>query len=93
MKSLLLGVLSIGTASAAWAASNEIPFEPDLTGQTVKCSDFKPGPGGTWTTIHAIGVQRMNEYTTVAADSSFKAGGAKTVGLDVGAMLDQVCPR
>ena len=93
MKSLLLGCLSVVWATAASAASNEIPFEPDLTGQTVKCSAFKPGPDGTWTTVRSIGVQRMNEYTTVAADSTFKAGGAKTVGLDVGAVLDKVCPR
>ena len=93
MKILLLAILSIGTASAAVAASTEIPYEPDLTGQTVKCSSFKPGPDGTWTTIRSIAVQRMNEYTTVAADSTFKAGGAKTVGIDVGAVLDKVCPR
>lgn len=93
MKSLLLGCLSIVCASSAWAASSEIPFEPDLTGQTVTCADFKPGPNGTWTTVHSITVQRQNEYTTIAADATFKAGGQPTVGIDVGAVLDKVCPR
>ncbi|RYC32759.1 hypothetical protein D3273_06650 [Lichenibacterium minor] len=93
MKGLLLGVLWIGWASAASAATSEIPYEPNLAGQTVKCADFKPGPGGTWTTLHAITVQRQNEYTTIAADSTFKAGGQPTVGIDVGAVLDKLCPR
>ena len=93
MKRLLLAMLSIGCAPAALAASNEIPFEPNLAGQTVTCADFRPGPDGTWTTVRSIAVQRMNEYTTVAADSTFKAGGARTVGIDIGAVLDKVCPR
>ncbi len=93
MKSLVLGCLSIVCASAASAASNEIPYEPDLTGQTVKCADFKPGPGGTWTTVHSIAVQRQNEYVTIAADATFKAGGQPTAGIDVGAVLDRECPR
>ena len=93
MKSLLLGGLLIGCASAAPAATSEIPYEPELRGQTVQCSDFKHGPDGTWTTLHAITVQRQNQYTTVAADSAFKAGGQPTVGIDVGAVLDSICPR
>ncbi len=97
MKSLLLGCLSIAcaaaTTSAASAATTEIPYEPNLKGQTVQCSDFKPGPDGTWITVRSITVQRQNQYTTIAADASFKAGGQPTVGLDVGAMLDRNCRR
>lgn len=105
MKSLLLGCLSIACAASALmsaalsaalpasAATSEIPYEPNLKGQTVQCSDFKPGPDGTWITVRSIMVQRQNQYTTIAADASFKAGGQPTVGLDVGAMLDKSCPR
>lgn len=97
MKSLLLGCLWIACATAtsapASAATSEIPYIPDLTGRTVQCSDFKPGPDGTWVTVRSITVQRQNQYTTIAADASFKAGGQPTVGLDVGAMLDKSCPR
>ena len=101
MKSRLLGCLSIACGSAgsitapaaASAATSEIPYLPELRGQTVQCSDFKPGPGGTWVTVRSITVQRENEYTTIAADASFKAGGPPTVGMDVGAVLDKTCPR
>ena len=93
MKSLLLGCLSIACVSAASAATSEIPYEPNIRGQTVQCSDFKPGPDGSWVTVRSITVQRQNAYTTIAADATFKAGGQPTVGIDVGAVLDKICPR
>lgn len=93
MKSLLLACLPALFATGALAVSNEIPFQPDLRGQTVQCGDFRHGADGGWTTLRAIPVQRQNEYTTVAADTTFHAGGPKTVGIDIGAVLNAVCPH
>ena len=93
MKSLLVGCLMMGGVSAAAAATSELPDVPGLHGQTVECADFKPNPDGSWTTIRAITVQRMNEYAGIAENTTFRAGEQRTVGLDVGAVLDQACPR
>ncbi len=93
MKSLLVGCLMMGGVTVAAAATSEFPNVPGLHGQTVQCADFKANPDGSWTTLHAITVQRMNEYTAVAEDTTFRAGEQRTVGLDVGAVLDQACPR
>ena len=93
MKSLLVGCLMMGGVSAAAAATSELPNVPGLHGQTVQCADFKANSDGSWTTVRAITVQRMNEYTAVAEDTTFRAGEPRTVGLDVGAVLDQACQR
>ena len=93
MKSLLLGSLMIGCAWTASAASSESPAQPGLHGQTVACADFSHGADGSWTTLHAITVQRMNEYAGVAENTTFRAGDPRTAGLDVGAVLDSVCPH
>lgn len=93
MRSLILGSLLIGSASAAAAQSSEIPYEPNLIGQTVSCDDFSHDGDGTWTTVRPISVQRRNEYRKIAAGTSFREGGQPVAGLDVAAALAKSCPR
>ncbi len=92
MRSVIVASLLMG-CSAAWAEDNTIPYEPNLVGQTVECTAFRHGDDGSWTSLKDMPMQRLNEFTTVSAGTTITAGGPLIVGMDVGAVLDRVCPH
>ena len=79
--------------TAARAEPSVEPYVPNLAGQTVECTAFRHGDDGYWTALKDMPIQRQNEYTTVAAGTVLRAGGPKIVGIDVGGVLDSVCPH
>lgn len=92
MRSVIVASLLM-SCSAAWAEDNTIPYEPNLVGQTVECTAFRHGDDGSWTSLKDMPMQRLNEFTTVSAGTVITAGGRPIVGMDVGAVLDTVCPH
>ncbi len=93
MRSVMVAAVLIVNLSAARADTSVEPYDPELRGQSVACSAFRPDGTGGWTALRDVPVQRQNEFTTVAAGTSVRAGGPAIAGLDVGGVLDQVCPR
>ena len=93
MRSAIVAAALACCASAARAEDSVEPLVPDLRGQTVQCSAFRHGADGSWISVADVPVQRQNEFTTLAAGTTVKAGGPPIAGLDVGAMLDNSCPH
>lgn len=89
----MLGCVLVGCAGTASAGTNEVPYRQYLWGQSVQCGDFKHDPDGSWTTLRVTPMQRQDEFTTIGPGAVIKAGGPKIVGMDVGAVLDKVCPH
>ncbi len=92
MRSVIVASLMV-CGTAAWAEPSVEPYEPNLVGQSVECTAFRHGDDGSWTTLKDMPMQRQNEFTTVAAGTTIKAGGPMIVGMDVGGVLDRVCPH
>ena len=93
MRSVIVASLMACCASAAWAETSVIPYEPNLRSQTVECAAFRHDADGSWTTLKDMPVQRQNEYTTVAAGTVIQPGGPAIAGIDIGAALDRACPH
>jgi hypothetical protein len=92
MRSVIVVSLLMG-CSAAWAEPSVVPYEQNLSGQSVECAAFRHADDGSWTTLKDMPVQRQNEFTTVAAGTTITAGGPMIAGMDVGGLLDAVCPH
>lgn len=93
MRGAIMAAMLACCASAARAEDSVEPLVPNLSGQTVRCSAFRHDADGSWTSVADVPVQRQNEFTTLAAGTTVKAGGQPVVGMDVGAVLDTVCPH
>ena len=93
MRSVIVASLLACCASTAWAEDSVEPLVPNLRGQSVECAAFRHDADGAWTTLKDMPMQRQNEFTTVAAGTVIRPGGPMIVGMDVGGMLDRVCPH
>ena len=92
MRALVIASL-LGSTSAASAQTTGAAPSDHLQGQSIECSAFKYNADGSWVALQPLPVQRQNEFTQIAAGTTVRPGGPKIAGLDVGAMLDAVCPK
>ena len=93
MKILVVASLLACSVAPARAEPSVEPYQPNLSGQNVECAAFQHDADGSWTTLKDLPVQRLNEFTTIAAGTNIRPGGQPIAGLDVGGMLDEVCPH
>ena len=92
MKVLLIASLMVCATAASAQTTGAAPSD-HLAGQSVECSAFRHDPDGSWVALQPLPVQRQNEFTQIATGTTIRSGGPKIAGLDVGAMLNAVCPK